>query len=455
MQRIPRKAALKCSENLQNIYQTGSRKKTNSKQTVLLDPKLKECFVVLEDIKNGSMKNVFISDPLINESTKSLEIVLETPKEKQRECFVMLSRINADDIAQSEPKNTISDDVYDYFSNSQDNVSEDLNEKNLEKNLIAKLKKEKKITVVKKRSRIKKAKENKNKKWDEKLHGVAVKSMVLRKKIQKQPFKRMPDPKVTDSFNSTIHAFENNDPKTSTPKSKSCLPSSCITISDNSSYIPNDSHAENIEPHFTDDDNFENNEENISIHHVPVSPIKTYHRPWNRQPLMALPMPKDDISVYFGFCEDISTNSKQLSSTTKDKNESSIGSSIESSIESVKKPSKSNLHDKLRQLRHIKASGTSNLLPSIVPLVSIVPATPSTLLRKNVRQNLKEKANNEEVQKRVSYFDLYNFLSCMPLLISLKILYGYWIFLFKIFNFYIEFIVCAFLISFNFIVCLR
>lgn len=184
MKRAPRKAAVKCSESLHSLLQTRSKKSIVGKQKQVIppDPKLSNCFVVLQKINHGSEKNIIISEPPdLNENfQKSNEIVAETPKKKITECFVQLSRIKFNDNAQTESEHATSGDVYDYFSNSQENVSENLSQKNL----IAKLKKENKITVVakKKNSKIKNGRENnKLKKWEEKSVAVAVKKMTLRK----------------------------------------------------------------------------------------------------------------------------------------------------------------------------------------------------------------------------------------------------------------------------------
>lgn len=160
--------------------------------------------VLLTDINNicdSRFKNTSVSQSSATRSTRNSKSAVlsnasvysnprnkKTPVNQQSvakpQKLNVIKNVQPDENANSDPP-----DVYEYLSNSQDNVSQNSSQKQL----IQKLKQEKKITIVsKKKAPIKrKAKEN-IKAWDDKSVNIAVKKMTLRTRVPKKasPVKR-------------------------------------------------------------------------------------------------------------------------------------------------------------------------------------------------------------------------------------------------------------------------
>lgn len=232
--------------------------------------------------------------------------------------------------------------VYDYVESSQ-NSSDNDEAAATAKQETNELKKNKNVVVIpRKQSRPKVLRRsNTSKHWSDKSIKVAMKAI-------KPHSKSKLDTSILSNFDvlelSAI-VFPALQTVQSTPKAPSSLPEEPNT--ERVSFIPNDSQAENIDPHFAEDDpdsddaeNCYNIENQQQQPYCPVSPSKTYARPKNRQPLHPLPI-QQDVSDYFGFREDVSANSTNIS-----------GNGAPSPV--AVKTKRMDLLDQLRQLRHTK-----------------------------------------------------------------------------------------------------
>lgn len=254
--------------------------------------------------------------------------------------------------------------------------------------MLDKLKQNHKITIVRGK-RIKKPL-NTSKKWDNKSIKRALKKIKTPEHtkvdtiVLDDSVLPSPHPAYENSYSTQNLGFENNEAVTSTPKSRTDI---------STSYIPNDSYAENIDPHFAANDDYNHNNDNENINMSTPLLSKTYERPQHRQPLQALPVipqVRDEISIYFGFSDEENLYSEQISPKKVKITH----------FDNIKKPSKSNLHDQLRQLRHIEVSEKSNMMPVLAT------STPAAKVenKKNVpKKNMKAVRRQEkkiEIEKK-------------------------------------------------------